>query len=66
MNSEIIVDLKLRYGQHEYNYPHLSAKNIKSVIVNHGCTTYEAVNHWCSRLDRIVAEINAMKERLHG
>jgi hypothetical protein len=66
MEAELLVDLTLQYGNHDYNYPHLSAVNIKSVINNHNCKTYEELDHWCKRLDQVVEEIERMKETLHG
>ena len=66
METEFLVDLKLQYGEHDYEYPHLSSTNIKSVINKHNCKTYEELDYWCKRLDQVVAEIETMKRELHG
>ena len=64
MTSEMRNTLTQQYGQHRYDYPHLSDFNIRSVIRKHRCKTYADLDHWCSRLDRIVAEIEEMKARM--
>lgn len=61
MSAEMLVDLQLAYGAHEYDYPHLSDFNIQSVIKKHGCKTFEEFDRACKRLDQVVAEIEEMK-----
>lgn len=64
MTSEFKNILTAQYGRHEFNYPHLSDTNIKSVIRTHRCKTFADLDHWCRQLDQTVAEIEAMKARM--
>ena len=64
ISNEMKVDLTLQFGEHEYDYPMLSDKNVGSVIRKHGCKTYEELDKWCKRLDQVVAEIEEMKGNL--
>jgi len=65
MSAEMKVDLTLQYGNHEYNYPFLSDRNVRSVIRKHGCKTYAELHEHCSNLNQIVKEIEEMKENMH-
>jgi len=65
ISNEMKVDLTFQYGEHEYDYPHLSDLNVRSVIRKHGCKTYEELDKWCKRLDQVVAEIEEMKGKMN-
>ena len=65
ISNEMKHDLTLKFGEHEYDYPLLSDKNVRSVIRKHGCKTYEELDKWCKQLDQVVAEIEEMKGDLY-
>lgn len=65
ITAEMKADLTLKYGEHDYDYPMLSDKNVGSVIRNHGCKTYEELDKHCRYLNQIVTEIEEMKGDLY-
>ncbi len=65
VTEEGLKYLQERFGEHDYNYPNLSDKNVWSVIQNHDCKTFEELDKHCTHLNRIVGEINEMKGKMH-
>ena len=65
ISTEMKADLTLQYGNHEYDYPLLSDKNVRSVILKHGCKTFEELDEHCRFLNQIVKEIEDMKGNMH-
>ena len=65
ISAEMKVDLMLQFGEHEYDYPMLSDLNVRSVIRKYGCKSYEELDNHCRFLNKIVTEIEEMKEKLH-
>lgn len=64
MTNEFKQELIAKYGNHEYDYPLLSDYNIKSVIYNHKCKTFDELDKYCKALNIIVAEIKEMQRNM--
>ena len=64
MTDEFRAELTAKYGEHDYDYPLLSDYNIKSVIYNHKCKTFEELDKYCKALNEVVAEIKEMQRNM--